>query len=58
MNRAIYIILVPALLVAVGYVFVFRAMGVAPAYGRLSFALVLFVAGLWWVGKRRKEVTK
>jgi len=57
-NRAFYIILVPALLVAVGYVFVFRSIGIAPPYWLLSFALVLLVGGFWLVGKRRKEVTK
>ena len=35
MNRAFAIILIPAVLVAIGYVVVFRSMGITPAYWRL-----------------------
>jgi len=31
MNRSLFIILIPALLVAAGYIFVLRLMGIAPA---------------------------
>jgi len=59
MNRAFFIILIPPLLVLIGYVVVFRAMGgVAPAYWRVIVPVVLLGAGLWWVSRRSKEVTK
>ena len=58
LNRAFYIILVPALLVGIGYLFVFRSMGITPPYWLLSFALVLFAGAIWRVGRRRKEVMK
>jgi ABC-type glycerol-3-phosphate transport system permease component len=52
MNRAFFIILVPALLVAIGYVVVFRSMGVSPAYWRLILPLALLGGALWWLGQR------
>lgn len=52
MNRAFYIILVPALLVAIGYVVVFRFIGVSPAYWRLILPVVLFAGVMWWLGRR------
>ena len=57
MNRGFLIILVPALLVAVGYIAIFRYMGVAPGYGRLAGAMVLFFGGIWWLGRRQKKKT-
>jgi len=45
-NRSIYIILVPALLVAVGYIIVLRTMGVAPGYPRLIIAMIFFFGGI------------
>jgi hypothetical protein len=59
MNRAFFIILIPPLLVLIGYVVVLRAMGgVAPAYWRVILPVVLLGGALWWVGRRGKEVTK
>ena len=55
MNRGFLIILVPALLVAAGYIAIFRYMGVAPGYGRLAGAMVLFFGGIWWLGRRQKK---
>jgi flagellar biosynthesis component FlhA len=52
MNRALFIILIPALLVAAGYVFVLRLMGMAPGYPRLIVAMVLFFGGIYWLSKR------
>jgi threonine/homoserine/homoserine lactone efflux protein len=52
MNRSILIILVPALLVAVGYIIVLRMMGFAPGYPRLIGAMVLFFGGIYWLSKR------
>jgi ABC-type glycerol-3-phosphate transport system permease component len=59
MNRGFYIILVPAALVAIGYVVVFRYIGVSPAYWRLILLVVLFAGAVWWLGRRgRKEIMK
>jgi hypothetical protein len=52
MNRSILIILVPALLVAAGYVIVLRTMGFAPGYPRLAVAMILFFGGIYWLSKR------
>jgi ABC-type spermidine/putrescine transport system permease subunit II len=58
MNRSIYIILVPALLVAVGYIVVLRTMGVAPGYPRLILATILFFGGIYWLSKRSGKKAK
>ena len=57
MNQAFFIIMVPALLVAVGYVVVLRYMGIAPGYPRLVIALVVFFGMIYWLSRRsgRKE---
>ena len=55
MNRALFIILIPALLVAAGYVLVLRMMGLAPGYPRLAVTLVLFFGGIYWLSKRSGE---
>ena len=52
MNRSILIILIPALIVAAGYVIVLRIMGFAPGYPRLILAVVLFFGGIYWLSKR------
>jgi len=58
MNRSLLIILVPALLVAIGYVVVLRMMGVSPGYPRLIGAMALFFGGIYWFwwrsGKKEK----
>ena len=58
MNRALYIILVPALLVAVGYIVVLNLMGIAPGYPRLAIAMVLFFGGIYWLSKRSGKRAK
>lgn len=58
MNLSIYIILVPALLVAVGYLLVMRLMGVAPGYPRLIIAVVLFFGGMYWLSRRTAKKAK
>jgi hypothetical protein len=58
MNRSILIILVPALLVAAGYIIVLRMMGVAPGYPRLVVAMVLFFGGIYWLSRRSAKKTK
>lgn len=58
MNRSIYIILVPALLVAAGYIIVLRMMGLAPGYPRLVIAMILFFGGIYWLSKRSAKKAK
>jgi len=57
MNRGFYIILVPAALVAIGYLVVFRYIGVSPAYWRLILPVVLLAGALWWLGRRTARKT-
>lgn len=52
MNRAFLIILIPALLVAVGYVTVFRIMGLDPGYSRLTIMVVLFLGAIYWLSRK------
>jgi hypothetical protein len=52
MNRSILIIMIPALLVAAGYVIVLRMMGFRPGYPRLVVAMILFFGGIYWLSKR------
>lgn len=52
MNRAFFIIIIPALLVAAGYIAVFRYMGISPGYPRLIITLVLLFGGLYWLSRR------
>jgi threonine/homoserine/homoserine lactone efflux protein len=58
MNRSILIILIPALLVAAGYVMVLRLMGLSPGYPRLIGAMVLFFGGIYWLSKRSRKKAK
>jgi hypothetical protein len=58
MNRSILIILIPALLVAAGYVMVLRLMGLSPGYPRLIGAMVLFFGGIYWLSKRSGKKAK
>jgi hypothetical protein len=57
MNRAILIILIPALLVAVGYILVLRSMGLAPAYLRLVAPVALLFGALYWFSRRTARNT-
>jgi uncharacterized membrane protein len=52
MNRALLIIFVPALLVAVGYALVLYGMGMAPGYLQTMAAFAMFFAVLYWVTSR------
>ncbi len=52
MNRAFFITFIPVLLVAAGYVAVFRFMGVAPGYPRLILLMVLFFGVMYWLSRR------
>ena len=50
-------VLIPAFLLAIGYIVIFRYAGVAPAYIRLAGAMFVFFAGVWWLGRRYKKRT-
>lgn len=52
MNKSLFIIFVPALLVAAGYVVVLRMMGIPPGYPRLIIAMVVFFGGVYWLSRR------
>ena len=58
MNRSILIILIPALIVAAGYVIVLRIMGFSPGYPRLIGAMVLFFGGIYWLSRRSGKKAK
>jgi len=55
MNCEFLIILVLALPVAAGYIAIFRSLGVAPGYGWLAGATMLFFCGILWSGWRNKK---
>ena len=52
MNRSFLIIMVPALLVAAGYIVVLRYMGIAPGYPRLVVAMILFFGMIYRLSRR------
>ena len=54
MNRAFLIILVPAMLVALGYLVVFRFLGLSPTYTRFIFGGVVFLAAAFWLWPRKR----
>ena len=58
MNKSFFIILVPALLVAAGYIVVLRMMGIPPGYPRLIVAMVLFFGGIYWLSKHSGKKAK
>ncbi|MFI5096820.1 MAG: hypothetical protein ACHQT6_02490 [Candidatus Acidiferrales bacterium] len=58
MNRSLFIILIPALLVTAGYIFILRLMGMAPGYPRLIVATMLFFGGIYWLSRRSGKKTK
>ena len=55
MNRAFLIIIIPALLVAAGYIVVLRYMGIGPEYPRLILAMVLFFGMIYWLSRRARS---
>jgi hypothetical protein len=52
MNRSFLIIMIPALLVAAGYIVVLRYLGFAPGYPRLIVAMTLFFGTIYWLSRR------
>jgi ABC-type Fe3+ transport system permease subunit len=55
MNLSFFIVMIPSLLVAAGYILVLRFMGVAPGYPRLIIATVLFFGMIYWLSRRSKR---
>lgn len=55
MNRALLIILIPALLVLAGYILVFRMMGLSPGYSRLIVTAVAFAGVSTWLWRRGRK---
>ncbi len=53
MNRALVIILVPAILVALGYVLVFSFLGISPGYLRFILGGAVFLAAAYWLWPKR-----
>jgi hypothetical protein len=58
MNRSLFIIMIPALLVAIGYVVVLRMMGFSPGYPRLLGAMALFFGAIYWLSRRSGKKAK
>jgi len=52
MNRAYFIIMIPALLVLIGYVLVFRMIGIALPYPAVVAPIVLLAVIVVWMVKR------
>ena len=44
--------MIPALLVAAGYIVVLQFIGIAPGYARLIVAMVLFFGMIYWLSRR------
>jgi ABC-type spermidine/putrescine transport system permease subunit II len=57
MNRAICIVMIPVLLVALGYILVFRSVGLAPGYLRLIIAVTVFFGAIWWLARKKARST-
>ena len=52
MNRPLMIIMVPVLLVTLGYIFALTHLGFAPGYPRLIVAMTVFFGTIWWLARR------
>ncbi len=52
MNRAFFIIMIPAMLVAAGYIVILRYVRIAPGYPRLIVAMILFFGMIYWLSRR------
>ena len=58
MNRSFFIVMIPVLLVALGYVLMLRHLGFAPGYPRLFMAMALFFGAIWWLNRRAARKSK
>jgi hypothetical protein len=52
MNRSFLIIMIPVMMVALGYILVLRYMGFAPGYPRLIVAVAVFFGAIWGLSRR------
>jgi ABC-type spermidine/putrescine transport system permease subunit II len=52
MYRACFIIMIPVILVALGYIFVLRSLGIPPGYFRLLVAVTLFFGAVLWLARK------
>jgi ABC-type spermidine/putrescine transport system permease subunit II len=52
MYRAFFIVMIPVILVALGYVFVLRSLGIPPGYFRLFVAVTLFFGVILWLSRK------
>jgi hypothetical protein len=50
--------LIPALLVALGYVLILRYLGVPPGYRRLFVAMTVFFGAIYWLARRSARKAK
>lgn len=53
MNRAFLIILVPAVLVAIGYVLLFRFLGLSLTYLRFILGGAVFIGAAYWLWPKK-----
>jgi hypothetical protein len=58
MNRSFFVVMIPALLIALGYIIVLRHMGFPPGYPRLIVAVTVFFGVIWWLERRTARKTK
>lgn len=58
MNRSYYVVMIPVLVVTLGYVVMLRHLGFAPGYTRLFVAMALFFGAIWWLGRRAAQKRK
>lgn len=58
MNRGFFIILIPALLIALGYVLLFHSIGVPVGYRRLVIAMTVFFGAIYWLARRSTRKAK
>jgi ABC-type spermidine/putrescine transport system permease subunit II len=55
MYRAFLIVMIPVILVALGYVFLLRSLGIPPGYFRLFVAVTLFFGVIWWLARKSRK---
>jgi ABC-type spermidine/putrescine transport system permease subunit II len=47
--------MIPVILVALGYVFLLRSLGIPPGYFRLFVAVTLFFGAIWWLSRKSRK---
>jgi ABC-type spermidine/putrescine transport system permease subunit II len=55
MYRAFFIVMIPVILVALGYIFVLRSLGIPPGYFRLFVAVALFFGVVLWLSRKSHQ---